>query len=371
MRYRIAALLLIAFCESTQGKFHRTNNDEAVNPPRRESSYLRSASRGSSHRRLKGSKFSGSTAVQHDNGAGSWDGNSAYQQSYSDSGHRPDAMMGPSAPADGQVDSIFGSNPDMYSSKSAPKGSKSSKGSQAGAYFYATKPPAAVPSSPAPTVAPAIPTSRPTAKATFSFPNVPVSNVTTPLPNPPKILPDYSFNKNKSNAPNNATNANSTRTNSTAPLSASSPLGDWRLDFNLQSLETTTLTSAATAQPMVFSLQSSSTSCALNANGFYGNPIGSVYDVSFIYQALLTVNATDAILQSQVAPILDVGVAEALLPYYFSECASRRRRKLQQLVAPTIEGLSRMQTDYLVASSNGKLSASIWICLLDCIARLS
>jgi hypothetical protein len=89
--------------------------------------------------------------------------------------------------------------------------------------------------------------------------------------------------------------------------------------------------------------------CMLGSTGFYGNAIGTVYDIAFIYQALLTSNATGAIINSQVGPALDTGIAEALLPSFFPECASRRRL---QTAAPTIEGVSRLQTDYVVMEPN-------------------
>lgn len=94
--------------------------------------------------------------------------------------------------------------------------------------------------------------------------------------------------------------------------------------------------------------------CNLNANGFYGEPVGQPYTVTFAYQAIVRDGTTETLISNQVAPALDVAIAQALLPEFF-DCATRRgRRRLQ---APTITGLSRLLTD--IPLFNGELQCAM------------
>ena len=104
--------------------------------------------------------------------------------------------------------------------------------------------------------------------------------------------------------------------------------------------------------------------CQLNSNGFYGQAIGQVYEVSYSYQTILVPSATVLQLQTQVAPVLDFQIADKLLPYFF-DCRSplsnsststasinHSQRKLQNsssvVSTPSIKGLSRLQNDIAI-----------------------
>jgi hypothetical protein len=99
----------------------------------------------------------------------------------------------------------------------------------------------------------------------------------------------------------------------------------------------------------------SSGSCQLNENGFYGEPMGTAFEVSYAYQVVVRDGTTETLLQEQVAPSLDFSIAEALLPYFFPDCVRRRDlgRKLQTTTTdPTVMGVSRLNSDIPV--SGGK-----------------
>jgi len=89
--------------------------------------------------------------------------------------------------------------------------------------------------------------------------------------------------------------------------------------------------------------------CQLNTNGFYGEPIGLVYEVSFAYQVTLREGTSQAMVESQIAPALDVAVAESSLPYLF-DCSTRRGRHLQETFDPIVNGLSRLPVDFPIVN---------------------
>lgn len=86
--------------------------------------------------------------------------------------------------------------------------------------------------------------------------------------------------------------------------------------------------------------------CTLNEQGFYGEPIGTVYEVEFIYQILVEQGTRISVVRVLVLPDLDKKIAESLLPSFFDECASRRRR----LQTRTIQGVSWRSQDVVVES---------------------
>ena len=99
----------------------------------------------------------------------------------------------------------------------------------------------------------------------------------------------------------------------------------------------------------------SSGTCQLNENGFYGSPIGTVYQVSYPYQVVVRNGTTETMVKDIVAPALDVAIAQALLPYFFPQCTSRRQLEVRssirvlQSTAPTINGVSRLESDFPVS----------------------
>lgn len=92
--------------------------------------------------------------------------------------------------------------------------------------------------------------------------------------------------------------------------------------------------------------QSGGVDCSLNANGFFGVPTGSVYEVEYLYQVYVVADTSLAILRSQIMPSLDIAVAESILPAFF-DCnnARRDRRYLQD---NRVEAVSSRRPDEVV-----------------------
>jgi len=120
-----------------------------------------------------------------------------------------------------------------------------------------------------------------------------------------------------------------------------------------------TITEPLLSSALVSRKQQTTTTCALNENGFYGQGIGSVYPVKFGYQVIVTDETTEQDIERTIVPALDIVMAEQLLPYLFPEECSRangsgiRRQLRGRQLQPNggrITGLSRLNTD--VALSN-------------------
>lgn len=84
--------------------------------------------------------------------------------------------------------------------------------------------------------------------------------------------------------------------------------------------------------------------CTLNERGFYGEPIGSVYEVEYIYQIHVEAGTRISVIRVLVLPELDKRIAESILPSFF-DCGTRR-----QLQTQTIEGVSWRPLDVVVES---------------------
>lgn len=95
-------------------------------------------------------------------------------------------------------------------------------------------------------------------------------------------------------------------------------------------------------------------SCKLNEQGFYGQPIGSVYEVEYIYQIQVEAGTRISVIRVLVLPELDKMIAESILPSFF-DCGTRRR-----LQNRSIEGVSWRPTDVIV-ESGCKYTAPIFI----------
>ena len=87
--------------------------------------------------------------------------------------------------------------------------------------------------------------------------------------------------------------------------------------------------------------------CQLSEGGLFGMPsdASSVYQVEFLYQIYVRAGTTEAVLRSQVAPLLDAGVTELLLPAFFDCDNNRRRRRFLQSTGGTIDGISSRPED--------------------------
>lgn len=86
------------------------------------------------------------------------------------------------------------------------------------------------------------------------------------------------------------------------------------------------------------------TPCTLNEQGFYGEPIGTVYEVEFIYEILVEPGTRISVIRVLVLPDLDKKITESILPSFF-DCETRRRVQTQ-----TIQGASWRSQDVVVES---------------------
>ena len=105
----------------------------------------------------------------------------------------------------------------------------------------------------------------------------------------------------------------------------------------------------------------STSSCELDAAGFYGEPTGQAYEIEFVYQVTTTPEATPEIVDEDVTPALDVAVIAEMLPFLFpSACQSskgmeRRTKGLRQLQQQGVfNGISMREQDELIAYADGK-----------------
>lgn len=120
----------------------------------------------------------------------------------------------------------------------------------------------------------------------------------------------------------------------------------------------------------------STSSCELDAAGFYGEPTGQAYEIEFVYQVTTTPEATPEIVDEDVTPALDVAVIAELLPFLFpSACQSskgmeRRTKGLRQLQQQGVfNGISMREQDELIAyadvpcpgDNNGPADANCFI----------
>ncbi|GAX22637.1 hypothetical protein FisN_17Lh129 [Fistulifera solaris] len=84
--------------------------------------------------------------------------------------------------------------------------------------------------------------------------------------------------------------------------------------------------------------------CTLNEQGFYGEPIGSVYEVEYIYEIFVEPGTRISQIRVLVVPPLDKQITESILPSFF-DCETRRRLQSQ-----SIEGISWRPQDVVVES---------------------
>ncbi|GKY94732.1 hypothetical protein MPSEU_000438600 [Mayamaea pseudoterrestris] len=352
----ILLLALVASCSAERDSF----TEQQSRHRRQKSSYLRRAIRqiDTAHRQLSYSDEYAAASVGY-----------AHGSKYADPSSRHNGFV-PPPPPPRPNDSYYS----YYTSKGtkATKGSKSVKGtilsksskgtipSFSDGEGYFTPPPSHSTTSAPQTSHPT--TNAPSTSSPSTMPSLPAKKGVGRPQKLPDILPDYSLDRYSDDEATgdedptggdvNVTNATSTSAALDEFTAASDPHA-WQQDFQLSNVELQMLQNAeeypaSTATTAQVTIQSNT--CELGSTGFYGEPIGTVYDITFIYQALLTSNATDTILQTEVAPALDIGIPEALLPSFFSECSNSRRRL--QMAAATIEGVSRMQTDYVVMDPN-------------------
>lgn len=81
---------------------------------------------------------------------------------------------------------------------------------------------------------------------------------------------------------------------------------------------------------LVETKQYDTTTCQLNDNGFFGQPVGTSYQISYLYQTTVTNGTSSTTILNTIAPELDTEITSATIPYLFPQCANRRTRKLQQ-----------------------------------------
>ena len=350
---RIASPLLLLLVSRSVARV--TAVDDRHSMRTRRSSYLRLAREAdpsadsSRHLQYNNGQYSGGYAGE----ANDWDSNTAYQQALAESEYRHGAPL----PKSGQLYSTSKGSKTAKGSK-ATKGSKGSSKLGKGSGVY--------PVWPAPTGG--MPVHAPTG-ITFApfYTRAPVNAPTVPAPTStgfppsqqfPDFLPDYSFDRYKDKDPTGAEPGVVGPGVSDEFTAASEPFspGDWMQDVQLTDAELQVMEAADNPEYTTEATVSIQSTCSLGSTGFYGTALGTVYEISFIYQALLTSDATEDILKSEIAPALDTGIPEAMLPSFFSECSSGGRRL--QMVAPSIEGISRMQTDYVVTDPDCKWKLS-------------
>jgi hypothetical protein len=87
--------------------------------------------------------------------------------------------------------------------------------------------------------------------------------------------------------------------------------------------------------------------CTLPDTDFFGTATNDLVIVPYLFQATLVSNTPLAIINRQIAPNLDRGMVEGILPYFFP-CASTGRRRLQ-LQASGITGISAQGEDIPLA----------------------
>lgn len=82
--------------------------------------------------------------------------------------------------------------------------------------------------------------------------------------------------------------------------------------------------------------------CTLNEQGFFGEPIGDVYEIEYIYQIHVEAGTRISVVRVLVLPELDIKIAESILPSFF-DCNTRRRLQTQ-----SIEGVSWRSQDLII-----------------------
>jgi hypothetical protein len=88
--------------------------------------------------------------------------------------------------------------------------------------------------------------------------------------------------------------------------------------------------------------------CTLPDTDFFGTSTNDLVIVPYLFQATLVSNTPLAIINRRIAPNLDRGMVEGILPYFFP-CASTGGRRLQ-LQASGITGISAQGEDIPIAN---------------------
>jgi hypothetical protein len=105
---------------------------------------------------------------------------------------------------------------------------------------------------------------------------------------------------------------------------------------------------------------SQATTCKLNAQGLFGTPVGTVSEVSYSYQVVLTNATTLYQFRTTIVPALDAAIATAMLPYFFNcQPSQRQRRRLQTMQAPVIQAVSSRPMDIPILRPNCKYNMGV------------
>ena len=110
--------------------------------------------------------------------------------------------------------------------------------------------------------------------------------------------------------------------------------------------------------------------CTLNANGFFGQPTGQVYEIQYIYQTTVVSGTSPTEVLNNIAPALDIAIPNSTIPYLFPQCNNNsnginnqttanntttrsrlllRNRRLQS-TTPTIDAISSLPEDQFIMS---------------------